>query len=210
MNPLINFVKQEVGNDKTGHSFLHAERVAKLAKEIALQEGGNLKIIEASAYLHDCADEKLFKDPALQIEKIRKFLKDNNYTLEEIDSIIYIITHISWHLEVKEKEPLETLEASIVRDADRLEALGAIGIIRCIEYGSRQGRDFYNENDIKRYLGEEVPSSNPTSLSHFYDKLLKLGDHFKTKTGREMAKQRIAFLHEFLNEFYQELNINKL
>jgi uncharacterized protein len=200
---LPSFVRQEIGSDRSGHDFSHAKRVLTLARQIASKEGGNLRIIEAAALLHDTVDSKLFIDTQKQATKVRDILTQNAYSPSESQAVLQIITTMSWHLHT---EGSLSLEQKIVTDADRLEALGAIGIIRCIEYGSAHGRVFYEEKNIVRQDGKaSFGESSETDLSHFYDKLLKLGDHFYTATGKEMAEKRIAFLKEFLAEFYEEI-----
>lgn len=200
------FVKREVGEDRSGHGYLHAERVARLAAKIQEKEGGDPRLIQAAALLHDCADSKLFPGQEKeQLKKIQGVLGDNGYSAAEIDKILDIISHLSWHLQKEDEKPFPYSEGNIVRDADRLEALGAIGIIRAISYGVKEGRPFYDEEDLKRItLGIEV-KDNPTTLSHFYDKLLRLQEHFATPTGKALAQERTAFLKSFLQEFYQEI-----
>jgi uncharacterized protein len=200
---LLSFVRQEIGNDHSGHDVAHAERVLSLAKQIEAKEGGNSRIIEAAALFHDTIDSKLFPHPEEQIAKVKHVLQENHYTPSESEAILSIITTMSWHLH---NEAKVSLEQGIVTDADRLEALGAIGIIRCIEYGSAHSRPFYEEKNLLRKDGQvSFGESSETDLSHFYDKLLKLGEHFYTPTGKAMAAQRIAFLKSFLNEFYAEI-----
>jgi len=101
--------------------------------------------------------------------------------------------------------PLDTIEGNIVRDADRLEAIGAIGITRAVEYGANKGRDFWNEEEMKNISsGKDINPKDDTTIAHFYDKLLKLQSHFVTKTGKELAKKRSQFLIDFLNELKEE------
>lgn len=205
MKSIEEFVASTLKDDHSGHGYLHAKRVASLANKISQKEGGSLRIILPSALLHDCLDSKLFADEKAQKDKIIACLQENKYSQPEIDKIIDIITHLSWHLSKEKEQPFPYIEGNIVRDADRLEALGAIGLVRTIEYGASRQRDFYNEEDMKRREGKIV-KDNPTTLSHFYDKLLLLESHFTTKTGQEMAKKRTDFLRSFLDEFYKEIN----
>lgn len=198
------FVKQEVGSDQSGHSYQHAERVERLAKEIASKENGNERIVVAASWLHDCVDEKLFKDIKAQEEKVKAVLRSNEYIEDEIAEIMDILATISFH---KEKDhPLTKLNAEIVSDADKLEAIGAIGIIRTIEFGASKGRPFYESKNIEELDGAyEFKEESETTLSHFYAKLLRLGEHFYTATGKKMAERRLRFLRSFLEEFYKEL-----
>jgi uncharacterized protein len=201
---ILDFVEKELGNDLTGHSYMHAKRVAKNALLLASREGGDKRVIEAAAWLHDCADEKLYQDTAAQKSKISAILKRNNYKEAEIAEIMTIIDTISFH---KEKDhPLTSLNAQIVSDADKLEAIGAIGIIRTIEYGARKGRPFYEEKNLELVDGEyQFKEETETTLTHFYQKLLRLGEHFYTATAKEEAEPRMKFLRLFVQEFYREL-----
>lgn len=205
METIEEFTKRTLVSDTSGHGFFHASRVVSLAKKISQKEGGSLRIIVPSALLHDCLDSKLFADEEAQKKKIIICLQENKYSPTEIEKIMDIITHLSWHLAKEKEKPFPYIEGNIVRDADRLEALGAVGIVRTIEYGSSKGRPFYNEMDLKREEGQEV-KANPTTLSHFYDKLLLLEPHFVTETGKAMAKERTDFIRSFLAEFYREIN----
>lgn len=134
MKNIIDFVKKELKNDNSGHGLQHALRVYSNAKKINAVEKGNEKIVLTSALIHDTVDKKLFENFEERINYVKNFLKLNNYTSEEIDEIVYIISNISWN---KGKNiELNSLNAKIVRDADRLDALGAMGIIRAIEFGN--------------------------------------------------------------------------
>lgn len=201
-----SFVKKELAGDYSGHSYLHGERVASLVKKIVDKEGGNLRICLAAAYLHDCVDEKLFSDIETQMGRVIDCLKENGYSEKEINETVSIISTISFH---KEKDhPLSSHNAMIVSDADKFEAIGAIGIIRTVEYGASKKRPFYDDKNLN--LNEDGTFSfkecSESTLSHFYQKLLLLGSHFYTKTGQELAKKRLSFLKEFLDEFYYELS----
>lgn len=204
MDELENYVKKALGSDHSGHGYAHALRVRSLARKIQSSEGGDLHIIEGAALVHDTIDSKLFAHPEKEISKLEKELAQLHYRPEEVDAILTIITHMSWHLH---DESEKSLEAKIVGDADRLEALGAIGLIRTIEYGASRGREFYKEANLKKVNGHyDFASSSETTLSHFYDKLLKLEGTFQTPTGEKMAKERSDFLRSFLKEFYFELD----
>lgn len=201
---IIDFVKNELKNDNSGHDYEHIERVVNNAKKIIRNEGGNEKIILTSCYLHDCVDSKLFDDIDNQIIKIKKIL-NKKYQKEEIDEIIEIITSISFNN--NNYKDLKTLNAMIVRDADRLDAIGSIGIIRTIMYGNSKKRKFYESANLKminnKYIFNE---STETTLSHFYDKLLKLDNLMHTKTAHTMACQRMKIMKLFLEQFYDEIS----
>ena len=172
--------------------------------KIMEKEGGDSKIILTAAWLHDCIDKKLFSDLDVQMRKVKDFLETQGFSESEIEEVSYIIQNISYN--GGENRPLKSLNAMIARDADRLDALGAIGIIRTVEYGTSKGRLFYDEENLKRVAGKcGWGHSTDTSLSHFYDKLLKLEELMHTRTGKELARKRSSFLKEFLNEFYEEM-----
>lgn len=198
------FVEEELSQDHSGHNHQHAERVVRNAQKIIQREGGDEKIILTAAWLHDCIDKKLFADVEGQIDKVERFLEGQRFRREEVTEVMYIIQNISYNK--GENRPLTSLNAMIVRDADRLDAIGAIGIIRTIEYGAANGRLFYDHENMKREGGKVGWNhSTDTSLSHFYDKLLKLESLMHTPTAKEMARERTEFLHRFLEEFYREM-----
>lgn len=200
---IINFVKQELGNDNTAHDLIHTLRVVKNAKRILEKEDGNAKIIITACYLHDTIDHKLFNDPTIQIKKIEKLLEDD-YTTQEIDEIIDIITSISFNN--NNYKELTNRNAMIVRDADRLDAIGSIGIIRTIQYGTSKNRPFYEDINIKKVNGKYTfNESTNSTLSHFYDKLLKLENLMHTPYAKTMARERTKIIEMFLEHFYDEL-----
>ncbi len=195
---IIQFVTEEMKCDNSGHGLMHALRVTDNACRIAEAEGGNMHIIITAALMHDCADHKLFHDIDTQLNKIRAFLENCAYQQTDIAHILYIIQNISYNK--GRNAELSTLEAMIVRDADRLDALGAIGIIRTIEYGTSKGRPFYSSADLM---------DENTTLSHFYDKLFKLKKLIHTKTARKMAEERDKFMHTFVEQFYKEIGVSE-
>lgn len=201
---IINFVTAELSQDNSGHGVQHAIRVFNNAKKILAIEGGDEKIVLTSALIHDTIDKKLFKDVSNRIELVKKFLNSNNYSEEEIKGIMYIITNISWNN--GENKQLDSLNAKIVRDADRLDAIGTMGIIRTIEYGNSHNRNFYDEKNIKK-TGNEYSFGEVTNstLSHFYEKLLLLKDLMHTETAKTIAEKRHIFMQQFLQEFYNEI-----
>lgn len=192
---LLPFVVRQLGGDRSGHGVSHALRVLGNTAALLHEEGGNPRIAVAAALLHDCADHKLFADTELQMRKITEFLLSQEFTQEECDAVGYIVRNISFS---KGGGPLATVEARIVCDADRLDAIGAVGIIRTIEYGAAAGRPFYNGSD---------PADPDTTLSHFYGKLLLLKDLMHTPTARKMAERRHRFLEMFLDEFFHETDL---
>jgi uncharacterized protein len=205
MNKIIAFVKDELSFDHSGHNFSHIERVVKNAEMLIKHEGGNSKIIITACYLHDIIDSKLFDDIEKQKEKIVNVLVNSSYFPAEIEEILEIIESVSFSK--GNINDVDNLNLEIVRDADRLDALGAIGIIRTIEYGASKKREFYTEENLSRSLDEvKFNKSTETTLSHFYDKLLKLKDYMHTYTAKKIANERTKFIEEFLSEFYKEIN----
>lgn len=204
MEKIIEFVKNELAHDNSGHGLQHALRVYSNAKKILKNEKGDEKIVLTAALIHDTVDKKLFDNFEERIAYVSNFLLENNYTKEEVDEIVYIISNISWN-NGKNAE-LNSMNAKIVRDSDRLDAIGAIGTIRTIEYGVSKGRAFYEAENIKEcengYCFDKITES---TLSHFYEKLLLLKDNLHTKTALEMAQKRHDFMLQFLEQFYNEI-----
>lgn len=207
ISELSRFVEQELGADHSGHGVQHAQRVVNNARKILGKEKGNEKIVVTAAYLHDCIDHKLFSDKDLQLKKIATLLQNLDYSKDEIAEISDIIQTISFSCE--KSRTLSTLNAQIVCDADRLDAIGAIGIIRTIEYGASRGRNFYDGEDLEKVQrGAFSQIDKASSLAHFYDKLLLLKGLMYTQTAKELAEKRTHFMKDFLTEFYEELDFN--
>lgn len=204
----INFVKQKLEGAEAGHDWFHIERVWKLSKKIAENEGGNLEIIELSALLHDIADPKFHNgDETLAIKISREFLETENVSEDIIEQVLSIIKNISFKNrgEVSEK----SLELKIVQDADRLDAIGAIGIARTFNFGGFKNNLMYHP-EIKPSLEmskEEYKKSNGTTINHFYEKLLLLKDLMNTETAKKIATERHNFMLNFLDEFYKEWKV---
>lgn len=184
-------IKKLFSGEGTGHDYFHVERVVNNAIKIAKNENSDLFLVELSARLHDLGDYKLNDGKDRSEELITQFLKAQNADSELISKVVKIVSQVSFS---KGKKAV-SIEAQIVQDADRLDAMGAIGIARCFAYGGKKEREIWN-------------SENPadTSLQHFYDKLLKLKELMNTQTGRKMAEERHRFLEEFLAEFHKEWN----
>jgi uncharacterized protein len=202
----ITYVKQELKNAEGGHDWWHIERVWKTAKHIAKSEEVDLLAVELGALLHDIADSK-FHDGAESIgpRKARAFL----YTLEieenVINHVIRIIENISFK-GGKEAQTFQSTELDVVQDADRLDALGAIGIARTFNYGGFKNREIYNPtipSDLNM-TKEEYKNSTAPSINHFYEKLLLLKDRMNTATGKAMAAKRHQFMESYLKQFYSE------
>jgi len=205
----INFVKEKLEGAEAGHDWFHIERVWKLSKKIAEQEGGNLEVIELSALLHDIADPKFHNgDETLALKISQNFLEEIQVDAELIEQVLFVIKNISFknRAEAPENPPLEL---QIVQDADRLDAIGAIGIARTFNFGGFKNNLMYHP-EIKPNLGmnkEEYKKSNGTTINHFYEKLLLLKDLMNTETAKKIASERHDFMLQFLDEFYKEWNV---
>lgn len=193
-------------NDKTGHDMDHINRVVCNAKKIQKHEGGNLFIILAGALLHDVMDDKLVSNPEKSRYELRLFFNENQLSESTQEHIFEVIDNVSFshQLENKEEVPL-TIEAKIVQDADRLDALGAIGIGRTFYYGGRKGHKMYDVNILPRKnMSKEDYRVNQTVINHFYEKLFRLKDMMQTKTGKKMAETRSELMELFVENFINE------
>ena len=205
----INFVKEKLEGAEAGHDWFHIERVWKLSKKIAEKEGGNLEVIELSALLHDIADPKFHNgDETLALKISKDFLEEIHVNAELIEQVLFVIKNMSFknRAEAPENPPLEL---QIVQDADRLDAIGAIGIARTFNFGGFKNNLMYHP-EIKPNLGmnkEEYKKSNGTTINHFYEKLLLLKDLMNTETAKRIASERHDFMLQFLDEFYKEWNV---
>jgi len=203
----ITFVKQQLQNAEGGHDWFHIERVWKNAKLIANEEtGADLKIVELGALLHDIADSKFHDgDETVGPRVAREFLQSHKVEKSIIDHVIKIIENISFkggNLDQKFK----SLEMDIVQDADRLDALGAIGIARTFNYGGFKNRAIYDP-EVEPNLNmdkETYKKSTAPTINHFYEKLLLLKDRMNTKTGKQLAQHRHNFMESYLDQFYAE------
>ena len=204
----ITYVKQELQNAEGGHDWWHIERVWKLAKHIAQTEEVDLQIVELGALLHDIADSKFNNgDEEIGPQKARAFLESQKVDVEIINHVIQIIKNISFK-GGKVQSTFTSKELDVVQDADRLDALGAIGIARTFNYGGFKNREIYNPTipPNLQMTKEEYKNSTAPSINHFYEKLLLLKDRMNTETGRAMAEQRHKFMQEYLEQFYKEWN----
>lgn len=202
----IEFVKEALSEAEGGHDWWHIYRVWQLSKHIAASENADLLVMELGALLHDIADSK-FHDGDEQIgpQKAREFLKSIGVEEMVIAHVVNIIDNISFK-GGNQVQKFKSLELDIVQDADRLDAMGAIGIARTFNYGGFKNREIYNP-DKKPNLNmikEEYKHSTAPTLNHFYEKLLLLKDRMNTDTGSRMAEQRHLFMEAYLDEFYKE------
>lgn len=205
MEQTERFVRNELGEDATGHDWFHIERVRRNALHISKHEKiGDPFIIEMAALLHDIPDEKLNESVEHGKAKLESFFQMVKVPEEAKKHIIEIIESISY--KGGRKTELLTVEAKIVQDADRLDAIGAIGIARAFAYGGKKGQPIYDPNiQIRQEMSlQEYRKGKSTSIHHFYEKLLKLQDLLNTETARELAASRQQMMVLFLEQFYQE------
>ncbi|WP_408074737.1 HD domain-containing protein [Flavobacterium rhizophilum] len=205
------FVKQQLQGAEGGHDWFHIERVYNNALLIAKGEECNLTVVQLGALLHDIADSKFHDgDETVGPETARRFLQQENISETIIDQVVEIIENISFKGGNFDKK-FSSVELDIVQDADRLDALGAIGIARTFNYGGFKNRALYdpaiqpNLNMTK----EEYKASTAPTVNHFYEKLLLLKDRMNTLTGKQLAVERHSYMEDFLSQFYAEWNGEK-
>ena len=202
----ILFVKQQLENAEGGHDWFHIERVYKNALLIAEGVDCDLIVVKLGALLHDIADSKFHGgDETVGPKTARTFLESQNVKEDIILHVIAIIENISFKGGNFEKK-FNSKELEIVQDADRLDAIGAIGIARTFNYGGFKNRPLYNPN-IQPNMNmnkEEYKNSKSPTLNHFYEKLLLLKDKMNTETGKKIAQKRHNFMVTFLSQFYAE------
>lgn len=210
INNTIVFVKEQLADAEGGHDWFHIERVYKNALLISKNERVDTFIVSLGALLHDIADSKFHNgDETVGPQKAHEFLFKQNIDSKAIEHVVNIIENISFK-GGNETQKFCSPELDVIQDADRLDALGAIGIARCFNYGGFKNRTLYNP-DIKPNLKMskvEYKNSNAPTINHFYEKLLLLKDKMNTKTGRQIASNRHAFMEAYLIQFYKEWNGN--
>lgn len=198
------WVKDKLLNETTGHDWHHIVRVTNLAKEIAEREGANLFIVTMAALLHDVADDKIVNDETAALQEIVDWLQTIEVSDEAIDHIMEIIQTISFKGGTGTK--VRTLEARVVQDADRLDALGAIGIARTFQYSGAKGQAIYDPTIQPRtnMTLAQYRNEKSSAINHFYEKLLLLKETMNTEEGKQIAEQRHRFMEQFLVQFFEE------
>ncbi|MDB5135556.1 MAG: hypothetical protein JWP37_2159 [Mucilaginibacter sp.] len=202
------FVRKTLENAEGGHDWWHIHRVWINAKHIAQTENADLLVVELSALLHDIADSKFHGgDEEIGPATAGDFLRSLDVDEDIVGHVQQIIRHISFKAGF-EKTTFHSKELEIVQDADRLDAIGAIGIARTFNYGGFKGHEIYNPDIIPNLNmnKEEYKNSTAPSINHFYEKLLLLKDKMNTDTGKQLAKQRHQFMETYLAQFYLECN----
>ena len=201
----MEFIKNIFSGDSSGHDYYHTIRVYKLATKIAKQENADVRTVQLVALLHDVDDIKLSPDTHAAKKNAVDFMTTNKIDKETINAVCKIIDEVSFA--GTDSVVPDTIEGKCVQDADRLDAIGAIGIARTFAYGGSQGRKIYDPKikpKIRMNKEEYRNNQDSTSINHFYEKLLLLKDMMNTTEGRKLAEHRQAVMQEFLNEFMIE------
>ena len=206
----IAFVKKELKNAEGGHDWFHIARVFKNSILISKDEKVDVFVVSLAALLHDIADPKFYNgDETVGPRVAIKFLKEQEVDEQIINHVVHIIKHISYKNSFNTaSKKFTSIELEVVQDADRLDAIGAIGIARCFNYGGFKNRALYNPEiapNLKMSKEAYKQSTAPT-INHFYEKLLLLKDKMKTLSGKRIAAERHQFMEEYLKQFYSEWN----
>ncbi|MFD1314140.1 HD domain-containing protein [Namhaeicola litoreus] len=207
------FVQKVLENAESGHDWFHIDRVRKNAKYIAQNETADLFILELGALLHDIADAKFYDgNETVGPRKAQNFLEGLDVSDDVIEQVVKIIENISFKNTLSDRHSrFDSIELRILQDADRLDAIGAIGIARAFNYGGFKNRQMYHP-EIPPKLDmtkEEYKKSEAPTINHFYEKLLLLKDQMNTETGKKLAEERHQFMLTFLDQFYAEWNAKK-
>ncbi len=204
----IDFARNKLQNFESGHDFWHSYRVWQLVKKISSEYNFlDFLVIEIAALLHDLTDRKFNNNSRKNEKIIYEFLISAGIDQENIKKIFYLINNVSFSNKNNSKNISDELK--ILQDADRLDAIGAIGIARAFSYGGYKKREFYNPQIKPKYNMNKKNYKNhkSTTINHFYEKLLSLKDGMHTKIGKKLAIKRHNFMFEFLHTFYQEWNL---
>lgn len=198
------FVRQELNNDSSGHDWWHIQRVVNLARVIAREEGADPFVCELAALLHDIADYKIAGDEVTGLRRVREWLDAEGVETAAAGQVMEIIATLSFG--GGNRPPMTTVEGRVVQDADRLDAIGAIGIGRAFAFGGSRGRALYDPDALpQQYASKEAyQSSGSSTINHFHEKLLLLKDRMNTSYARRLAEQRHRYMEAFLDEFARE------
>jgi len=199
-------VRSRFAGEGSGHDWFHIERVWHLARRIAGQEGANLEVAELGALLHDIADWKFHGgDDSVGPREAERLLRQEGAPAELIGPVVDIVASISFK-GAGVSTPMASLEGQCVQDADRLDAIGAIGIARCFAYGGHAGRPLHDPGQppVLHATAAAYKAAQGTSLNHFYEKLFLLKDRMNTPSGRALAEERHRFMESFVAQFLAE------
>lgn len=210
----IAFVKDTLKNAEGGHDWFHIERVFNTTKSIARHEQVDGLVVELAALLHDIADPKFHNgDESVGPKTAQDFLNSIQVDEKTIVHVVKIIQHMSFKNSLeKTQKAFSSEELKVVQDADRLDAIGAIGVARAFNYGGFKNRELHNPSTPPNpnMTKEEYKKSNAPTINHFYEKLLLLKDQMNTETGKKLAKERHQFMLDYLDQFYKEWNGEQL
>jgi len=204
-----NFIKDRLSGDATGHDWFHIERVWKMAKALADAESADQETAELGALLHDVADWKFYGgDETEGPRQARKWLESIAAPADKVSAIVKIVEGVSYKGAGVET-PMDTIEGRVVQDADRLDAIGAIGIARTFAYGGAKNRLIYDPDEKPNLHSsfEEYKKNKGHTINHFHEKLLLLKDRMQTETGRRIAEERHRFMEAFLEQFHKEWHL---
>lgn len=204
-----SFVKDFLGNDATGHDWWHIDRVVRMALHLSEVEGADRSVVHLAALLHDVADHKLNDgDEKKGLERVRAFLEREGLDTSTIQKVLTIISEVSYRGAGVET-PATTLESKCVQDADRLDAIGAIGIARAFTFGGAHNRPMYDPaiSPKEHASFDDYKKRDGTTINHFHEKLLLLKDRMQTDEGRRIADERHDFIKEFVVRFEKETRI---
>lgn len=202
------YVQEALANNESGHNWFHIERVWKNTKLIAATEPVDILVTELAALLHDIADSKFHGgDEHIGPATAKKFLATLPIDADTAAHVVNIVAHISFK-GGNQEQVFYSVELGVVQDADRLDAIGAIGIARAFHYGGFKDREIYDPTILPnlKMSKEEYKNSQAPTINHFYEKLLLLKDRMNTATGKKLALQRHDFMEQYLQQFYSEWN----
>ena len=202
------YVEKELASDGSGHDWWHVYRVWSLAKKMAQTESADLTIVQLSALLHDIADWKFNDgDESAGPKQAAKWLRKNKADSKIIDAVCEIIATLSYK-GAGVTTPMRTIEGKVVQDADRLDAIGAMGIARTFAYGGNKNRLMYqpDKSPVMHQNFEDYKKNTGHTINHFYEKLLLLKDRMNTQSAKKLAEKRHLFMEDYLDHFFKEWN----
>lgn len=198
-------VRAQLEGEGSGHDWHHIERVWKQASILAEMEKADNYVVQLAALVHDLADDKVVESEKEGLERIQYFLEGEGVSEKVVEHVLEIVQSMSF----SKGKTMRTLEGKVVQDADRLDAIGAIGIARAFTYAGSKGRPIFDPTfEVREEMTqEEYRNGDSSTIHHFYEKLLKLKDLMNTEAAIQLAEERHSFMEEFLDQFYQEMGI---
>lgn len=201
-----SFAKDRLSGEPTGHDWWHAVRVRNNSRHLQSIEGGDIDVIDLASYIHDIGDRKVLGTDEDDHSIARKFLQEIGVDTPTIEHVMYIVENMSYSKSIDNPNVEKSTEFQVVQDADRLDALGAIGVARAFAYGGRAGRLLYNPEESAQDFATTAAYKNSkgSTLAHFDEKLFRLRDTFNTATARKIAARREAYMRGFYDQFLNE------